>query len=65
MKMAFASEDGQTISGHFGHSPCFIVVTVEDGKVTGKETRQIPGAAPARRAGNTFATASRAGMASA
>ncbi len=39
MKIAVATNDGQTISVHFGKSQYFMVVTVEDGIVTGKELR--------------------------
>jgi predicted Fe-Mo cluster-binding NifX family protein len=33
MKIAAVSEDGVTISQHFGRAPFYIVVTVEDGNV--------------------------------
>ena len=39
MKIAVISEDGKTISQHFGRAPLYVVLTVEDGKVTKKETR--------------------------
>jgi predicted Fe-Mo cluster-binding NifX family protein len=39
MKIATASEDGKTISQHFGRAPLYVVVTVEDGKITGQESR--------------------------
>lgn len=39
MKIAVISEDGKTISQHFGRAPLYVVLTVEDGKVTGRETR--------------------------
>jgi len=39
MKIAIASDDGATISQHFGRAPFYIVVTVEDGKITGREQR--------------------------
>ena len=42
MRLAFASDDGKTISAHFGKCSCFIVYSVEEGKVTGKEIRQMP-----------------------
>lgn len=41
MKIAFASDDGKTISAHFGHAQCFVVVTVEDGEILGKEERKV------------------------
>jgi predicted Fe-Mo cluster-binding NifX family protein len=43
MKIAAVSEDGVTISQHFGRAPLYIVADIEDGKVTGKETRQKAG----------------------
>jgi predicted Fe-Mo cluster-binding NifX family protein len=39
MKIAVASNDGQSLSAHFGQSKCFIVYTIEDGKVLAKEDR--------------------------
>ncbi len=33
MKIAAVSEDGVTISQHFGRAPFYVVVTVEDGKI--------------------------------
>jgi predicted Fe-Mo cluster-binding NifX family protein len=44
MKVALTSEDGVTISGHFGHCPRFIVITVEGGKVLATEVRDLPDA---------------------
>ncbi len=42
MKIAIPSETDQGLesirSGHFGHTPYFTIVTIEDGKVTGAET---------------------------
>lgn len=43
MKIAAITEDGVTISQHFGRAPLYVVVTVEDGEVTGKETRDKTG----------------------
>ena len=43
MKIAVISEDGTTISQHFGRAPLYVVVTVEDGKIVGKETRAKAG----------------------
>ena len=43
MKIAAITEDGTTISQHFGRAPLYLVVTVEDGKVTNKETRDKAG----------------------
>ena len=39
MKIAVVSEDGATISQHFGRAPWYVVVTVENGKTTLKEKR--------------------------
>jgi len=43
MKIAAVTEDGTTISQHFGRAPYYLVVTVEDGKVVNKETRDKAG----------------------
>jgi predicted Fe-Mo cluster-binding NifX family protein len=43
MKIAAISDDGKTISQHFGRATLYVVVTVEDGKVTHKETRPKAG----------------------
>jgi len=43
MKIAAISEDGITVSQHFGRAPLYVVVTVEDGKSVNKETRAKPG----------------------
>jgi len=43
MKVAAISEDETTISQHFGRAPLYVVVTVEDGKIVGKETRDKAG----------------------
>lgn len=39
MKIAAVSEDGVTVSQHFGRAPFYVVVTVEEGRVEGTETR--------------------------
>ena len=39
MKIAAVSEDGTTISRHFGRAPFYVVVTVEDGRIVACETR--------------------------
>ena len=39
MKIAVVSDDGKNISQHFGRAPYYVVVTVEDGKITAHETR--------------------------
>jgi predicted Fe-Mo cluster-binding NifX family protein len=43
MKIAAVSEDGVTISQHFGRAPFYVVVTVEDGKIVSHETRDKMG----------------------
>jgi predicted Fe-Mo cluster-binding NifX family protein len=43
MKIAVATEDGQTISQHFGRAPHYLVFTVKDGQITGKELRDKVG----------------------
>ena len=40
MKIAVATEDGTTISQHFGRAPYYAVLTVEDGQVVGREMRE-------------------------
>lgn len=39
MKIAAVSDDGVTISPHFGRASAYVVVTMEDGKVVSTETR--------------------------
>jgi len=39
MKIALVSDDESIISQHFGRAPYYVVVTVEDGKIVGRETR--------------------------
>lgn len=43
MKIAAITEDGTTISQHFGRAPLYLVVTVEDGNIVDKETRAKAG----------------------
>jgi predicted Fe-Mo cluster-binding NifX family protein len=43
MKIAVITEDGQTISQHFGRAPHYLVFTVEDNKIVGKELRDKAG----------------------
>lgn len=40
MKIAFVTEDGKTISRHFGRAPYYMVITIEDGKITHREMRE-------------------------
>ena len=39
MKLAFATQDGQTISAHFGQAPYYKVIHVESGEVVSQEVR--------------------------
>jgi predicted Fe-Mo cluster-binding NifX family protein len=43
MKIAVVSDDGTTISQHFGRATLYIVFTVENGKVVNKEQRDKMG----------------------
>lgn len=43
MKIAVISEDGATISQHFGRALLYVVVTVENGKIVNKENRNKAG----------------------
>jgi predicted Fe-Mo cluster-binding NifX family protein len=43
MKIVAVSQDGVTISQHFGRAPFYVVVTVEDGKIVSRETRDKMG----------------------
>jgi len=43
MKIAAISDDGTTISQHFGRAPFYVVVTVEAGEIASKETRAKTG----------------------
>ena len=43
MKIAAITEDGTAISQHFGRAPLYVVVTVEDGEIVNKETRDKAG----------------------
>ncbi len=43
MKIAAVSEDGVTISQHFGRAPFYVVVTVEEGKIVARERRDKMG----------------------
>jgi predicted Fe-Mo cluster-binding NifX family protein len=40
MKIAAITEDGKTISQHFGRAPYYLVVTVKDGKIIDREKRE-------------------------
>jgi predicted Fe-Mo cluster-binding NifX family protein len=43
VKIAAITDDGKTISQHFGRARYFLVVTVEDGKITSHELRDKAG----------------------
>lgn len=40
MKIAAVTEDGITISQHFGRAPYYLVITVEDGRIVSREQRE-------------------------
>jgi predicted Fe-Mo cluster-binding NifX family protein len=40
MKIAAITDDGKTISLHFGRAPYYLVLTIEDGQITSRELRQ-------------------------
>ena len=39
IKVAAITDDGKTISQHFGRAPYYMVLTVEDGKIISRERR--------------------------
>ncbi|MEW5719454.1 MAG: NifB/NifX family molybdenum-iron cluster-binding protein [Chloroflexota bacterium] len=39
MKIAAITDDGKTISQHFGRAPYYLVITVENGQVVNREMR--------------------------
>lgn len=43
MKIAVATENGSTVSQHFGRAPSYAVLTVVDGRVTDRELRPKAG----------------------
>lgn len=43
IKIAAVSDDGQTISQHFGRAKYYTVLTIEDGKIVAREQRQKMG----------------------
>ena len=43
MKIAIISEDGLSISQHFGRAPYYMVLTVEEGRIVDSETRPKAG----------------------
>jgi predicted Fe-Mo cluster-binding NifX family protein len=40
MKIAAITDDGKTISQHFGRAPYYMVATVEEGKIVKREMRE-------------------------
>lgn len=40
MKIATITEDGKTISQHFGRAPYYLVLTVEDGRIVDRDLRE-------------------------
>ena len=49
MKIAAITDDGTTISQHFGRAPYYVVVTVEAGAGTGPTSLATPWAASSTR----------------
>lgn len=43
MKIAAITDDGKTISQHFGRAPYYLVLTVEDGQIVDREMREKMG----------------------
>ncbi len=43
MKIAIVSDDGKTISRHFGRASCYLVFNIEKGEIIEKEQREKPG----------------------
>ena len=39
MKIAVITDDGKTISQHFGRAPYYLVLTIEEGKIVNREMR--------------------------
>ncbi|HHY88721.1 MAG TPA: dinitrogenase iron-molybdenum cofactor biosynthesis protein [Chloroflexi bacterium] len=46
MKIAVITEDGRTISRNYTRAPYCLVLTVENGVITGRELREMPGRDP-------------------
>ncbi len=44
IKIAIPTNDGKTISRHFGQARAFLIVTLDNGEITGQELRQLPDA---------------------
>jgi predicted Fe-Mo cluster-binding NifX family protein len=43
MKIAVVTNDGKTISQHFGRAPYYMILTVDDGKIINREMRDKVG----------------------
>jgi len=43
MKIAVITDDGKTISQHFGRAPYYLVLTIEEGKIVNREMREKMG----------------------
>ena len=43
MKIAVITDDGKTISQHFGRAPYYLVLTIEEGKIVSREMRDKMG----------------------
>jgi predicted Fe-Mo cluster-binding NifX family protein len=43
MKIALITDDGKTISQHFGRAPYYVVLTTDDGKIVNREMRNKMG----------------------
>jgi predicted Fe-Mo cluster-binding NifX family protein len=52
MKIAAITDDGKTISQHFGRAPYYMVVTVEEGKIVEREMREKLGHAQFHEGGH-------------
>lgn len=48
MKIAVVTEDGITISQHFGRAPFYVVLTIENGEIVAREKREKLGHAQFR-----------------
>jgi len=40
MKIAAITDEGKTISQHFGRAPYYLVITIENGKIVNRELRE-------------------------
>lgn len=43
MKIALVTDDGKSISQHFGRAPYYLVLTIEEGKIVNREMRDKMG----------------------